>query len=374
MDQLVSYVFEGLRRWDAVYLTHVAEHGYTYENTLAFFPLYPLTLRVIANVIFVPSSPLISYTTAVLISGVGLNFALFCVTALSLHELSKIVLQDSSIAFKATLLFCINPASIFFSACYSETMFAFCTFQGLLFLHKKQHVKAAGMFGLSCLIRSNGLVNVGFVLYTNFNSAYKLFSVGIRTTKLDYFKQLARILLLSVFQIGLCVGCFLLFQYYTYELYCSNSIDLDLSKSLVAYGQERGYKMPRTNTSEWCDYRIPLSYSYIQDKHWNVGFMKYYQFKQIPNFVLAAPMILLCASAIIYYVVNNFSLCLTLGLRDENKYKYKKQDGDCVPLNDSGYLRSDVFVYIVHLAFLVSFAALMMHIQVRTVLFFCLLV
>ena len=43
------------------------------------------------------------------------------------------------------------------------------------------------------------------------------------------------------------------------------------------------------DSPQWCQQRIPLIYSHVQAKYWNVGLFRYWTVSQIPNFVLAAP-------------------------------------------------------------------------------------
>ena len=42
----------------------------------------------------------------------------------------------------------------------------------------------------------------------------------------------------------------------------------------------------------WCDKTFPSIYSHVQAKYWNVGFMRYWTISNIPNFLLAMPVLL----------------------------------------------------------------------------------
>ena len=52
-----------------------------------------------------------------------------------------------------------------------------------------------------------------------------------------------------------------------------------------------------TAPPEWCHRLLPDLYSHVQSKYWGVGALRYYQWRQLPNFALAAPALCLCASA-----------------------------------------------------------------------------
>ena len=66
-----------------------------------------------------------------------------------------------SCRLSAAMLFCINPASIFFSAFYSESLFAFVTFAALLALAHQDTLKAMLFVAMSSGARSNATVTAG---------------------------------------------------------------------------------------------------------------------------------------------------------------------------------------------------------------------
>ena len=69
----------------------------------------------------------------------------------------------------------------------------------------------------------------------------------------------------------------------------------------------------------WCNKYGRFSlYAHVQRKHWNVGFLKYYEMKQIPNFILALPVLVLSFTAAALWIrqswnrhMNNDVTCTT---------------------------------------------------------------
>jgi phosphatidylinositol glycan class V len=52
--------------WDGAWFTSLADEGYQYEQSHAFFPLMPLTMRVVANTVLLWLRPLVSSDAALL--------------------------------------------------------------------------------------------------------------------------------------------------------------------------------------------------------------------------------------------------------------------------------------------------------------------
>ena len=375
-DRIVAFLLEGFRRWDGVYFTHIAEHGYTYENSLAFFPMYPWLVRLLANSALFPLQYFMNYLSVLMVSSALVNFILFVQAAKVLYKLSYRVLDDEVLAFKSAQLFCINPASIFFSASYSETLFCALAFNGMLKLQEDSHILASILFGLSGMTRANGITNCGFILYTKFVSFVNNLS-AVQKQKNDVSELgsvVSGIVVVCLCTIGSAVTClflcllpFVLYQVYTYTVFCNPSASYrDMASHILNYGNSRAYKMPHTGLSEWCHHTVPLSYSYVQTTHWDVGFLKYYEMKQFPNFCLAAPMIALCVSATVYYMYNNFSYFVSLGLYDPRDDEYKKTDEEKQEEGgqNSGIHNKKCYVYVVHMTVLLLFGVLCMHVQV----------
>ncbi|KAG6401789.1 hypothetical protein SASPL_138654 [Salvia splendens] len=104
--------------WDGVYFARIAECGYEYEQTYAFLPLLPLCVTIFSKSVFAPLVPLIGYRAVLGLSGYVINNIAFVFAAFYLYRLSVIVMKDEKVALRAAILFCFNPASVFYSSVY----------------------------------------------------------------------------------------------------------------------------------------------------------------------------------------------------------------------------------------------------------------
>lgn len=161
--------------------------------------------------------PLVGLVTV----GALISNTAFVVAALLLFRLGRIVLRNEvngeAIALRAALLFCCNPASIFFSVAYTESLFAMFAFGGMYVLAKNSsfnnRLLGSLLFGLATFTRSNGAILCVYSLYV----AYLDYQTAEPNKKVvNALIQLA--------VVGLIHGSFLVaFLGYGYYLFCYNT-------------------------------------------------------------------------------------------------------------------------------------------------------
>lgn len=387
-DDFVKYLFGGLVRWDGQYFIHIALYGYTYENCLAFFPLYPMCIRVLAGCLHYPLEGFISHYSVFVLSSVIVNFIIFILSASVLHRLSLQVLRNEQLAYKAAILYCVNPASIFFVAPYSETLFACLTFYGMLKCGSgstKTLSMGCGLpFGLAAVQRSNGILNLGFIFHEKLKLFFKFVmpDTMAKARCVDSF-LLTPLLLIEPFiylisiigEILLSVTPFVMFQGYGYYKFCIVS-NHNLPDFIVSYAEANDLRLPGTasvktildHKEHWCNSNVPLAYSYIQDHYWNVGFLRYYQWKQIPNFLLAVPVVWIILTHAYRFAKQHPRVCYTLGLWEDLSFTDTKVTEKMRAQMKQNKIKfpPGMFVYVVHVVFLTVFCILCIHVQVTT--------
>ncbi|XP_056641489.1 GPI mannosyltransferase 2 [Diorhabda sublineata] len=364
----VNYILKGFIRWDAEYFMHIAKYGYTYENTLAFFPLYPYLSRTIVNI-----CELLFYgatiDTSLIITFTLLNIMFLCLSVKLLYKLTKVYFNED-IAYKTTILFIFNPASIFFSAPYSESFFCYLTLETiyrctiLLQKYSKSNsnfhyndTSALFFISLSTIVRSNGLLNIGFLIYT----ITCIFLTYFPKNSVNRFMYILKFICIFSISILVCVLPFALYQIYCFQKFCRD-FELDLPEEIILYASENNLVLPgqfKIFNQTWCYSKIPLAYSYVQDHYWNVGFLQYYQLKQIPNFLLAFPSL--------YIVIHNSIRHIKINISNfSNLFNLKEVDVNNRTNCANRFFNFSLNVFVIHALFLSVFCLLFIHVQVFT--------
>lgn len=236
----ISSLLNGLENWDGKHFLHISQHGYIYENSSAFFPLFPLLVRLFH---FLISS--IYSDASFILSAVIINFILFNTASIYLYKLTMILFnQNRSIATLACLFFSFNPASIFFSAAYSESLFSTLTFASVYYLYSEKFIPSLFLLFLSCFARSNGVLNCGYFLYyfvRKFVIDNLFFKDKLVFLKNGIILKLSLLLFKLLVPILTALSAFSAYQYYIYLRFCDNSKIESIDNELIKYGKENHY-------------------------------------------------------------------------------------------------------------------------------------
>ena len=146
-------------QWDSYWYATIALFGYPPGNNpismnWAFFPLYPISMRVFGELSFGTLTPLQS----VVASGFLMNNVLFFVSLFLFYKVTKSVLGSTKIALVSTVFFAFWPGSLFFSSVYSESLFMVLTLGAFYLLEREKGNEATLVGFFACLARSNGFL------------------------------------------------------------------------------------------------------------------------------------------------------------------------------------------------------------------------
>lgn len=336
---LLTRVFDNLVVWDAVYFADLFVHDPLYEHQFVFSPLWWRLVALIPEykgAVFYPR--LVCATAIANLSHLAAALLLYRTTLLIFQNAR--VFSPRRMALCLLVLYVMTPAAAFMTAPYSEPMAAILSFMCIyvrqLGLNGSPYVftgdtgpeAVSGISGSSpyvsgsgpetdsgtnirkraagrpesiparlvpkriisaSLTSSHNLATVPtsfrFGLYI-FSGVFAALAYGFRANCLLlgilYLIDLMRIRPFPSFApliAGLILGlAFFLTQYFSYAAICINP--------------ERG---------EWCNSRLPLLFAYAQAHYWNNGFLNYWTYNNIPNFLFGAPSIILSLMSVRYF-------------------------------------------------------------------------
>ena len=342
------------------------------EQSHAFFPLFPIMIRYTAYLMYhlLPFSILPStFEGITVLAGLLLNSVFFVMTSIILFELtyeimkfqfssssSSTTTQSSNTinhqniihkSYFTTMIFCFNPANVFFVTCYSESSFCFFTFLGHYYFMKANIVnhcnkidvddatdddlndrsnqlslvqwlglsnKAMIFWMLASYTRSNGTFSAIFTFIVACAKIVQLWTMCDKDgqeykSRFSFITKVVKSLTKAVYYIVyifLIVLPVIIHDLRGYDFHCNMDVNIvsyyaNMTKPDWCIDFEEDNTMFDEENKHFSLYR------YVQKKHWNVGFLQYYQWKQIPNFLLAAPILILSVSAAYHWIMNSWN-------------------------------------------------------------------
>ncbi|OTA94191.1 glycosyltransferase family 76 protein [Hypoxylon sp. CO27-5] len=261
-----------LTRWDSIYFIQVSRRGYLFEQEWAFGSGFPIVVSFFSQVL--SNLGVKSHCILEPLIGICISHISHLLSVLVLYQLGLVICGNQLLSFIAAVLHILSPAGVFLSAPYSESTFALLSFIGYLFLAKgllgvkrtfahDVSLVASGMwFGFATTFRSNGL----------FNGIPFAVALAQELTTPPTILSIRRRCALILGGLSIAVG-FAAPQLAAYQIFCSTP--------------------PRSELRPWCTSGLRSIYSFVQERYWNVGFLRYWTPSNIPLFLLAAPMLYL---------------------------------------------------------------------------------
>lgn len=141
--------------WDSGWYFDIARRGYYFsadgQSSVAFFPLYPLLMRIVAW-------PFGGSDRALWLAGIGISYAAFVAALAVLHDLAERLTGSRESARRAVLYIAVFPFSFFFARVYTESLFLLVSLLAVAAALRSKWW-AAGVFGaLAALTRPNGVL------------------------------------------------------------------------------------------------------------------------------------------------------------------------------------------------------------------------
>ncbi|VDM18876.1 unnamed protein product [Wuchereria bancrofti] len=228
-----------------------------------------------------------------------------------LYALLLILTKSTKLALLACIVFTLNPASVFFSAVYSESVYMLLTFCGMFVLYADpslsfiRYIIAALFFSFAFATRSNGIFNFGYIIFQ-----LTLETVYSVTLHKFIWERDCGTVLLKLFRfivlITICWGIFgsqvVSHDSRMHHSFCSRNTTHSRAKEMpdivYQYALQSKLVLPHDLGSLiWCRkgrnilYPIPSFYNHVQKKYWQVEPFGYWQLKKLPCFIMAAPAI-----------------------------------------------------------------------------------
>lgn len=348
-------------RWDAEYFFSIAAgQFYRADFHHAFFPGYPLLVRVLGWLF-----PVFSTAYGIVAAGVLVSNVAFIAATCGVFQFTKDLLEicathygavehpavrRNAVALLASVAFALNPANIFASALYSESLYAAVFVWAMVALFQFEKAEAAGaiwraqaaliaatlLLTYGTFIRSNGILALIPLFFAVLRTCPIL---GHRTVPTDQVKgrrtaagNTTHFVLhwIQAASLAVCVAVPLLSVLgLGYRRYCRSDASSLSQEGNPVHGVWRQFvpnawlfvrrvgwgaedkPVQGTPQPDWCHNRVPSIYGYIQKAYWGVAPFAYWKWSKLDRFLSSIAFYGMACYLIVRGMVAILMLCRT---------------------------------------------------------------
>lgn len=132
--------------FDGVHYIRIAKDGYAYQFTQAFFPMYPILIKLVSFITFG------NYLVAALL----ISNTCFLIAVILFYKITKNIFNQS-IAFWSCLFIIFSPTSFYFASVYTESLFFLLVILSFYFYEKENYILSSIFGAFSSLTRLIGI-------------------------------------------------------------------------------------------------------------------------------------------------------------------------------------------------------------------------
>lgn len=299
-----------LNHWDGVHFRHVADSGYSHEHVHAFFPGVPGLHIAVEHVLGLPPIAINvlavgAYSIALLalrsFTTIMAHRHEFCTTTMVRRRnraTSGFIIDKASAPTRfigaTVFLFLLSPTNVFTVVSYTESFFACACIVGLYCMSLDPVLSVSPLVGgdrrdgwvmflcawvcfvVASLFRSNGFLLAFIVMVPAVVTFLRAPVAIIRLHR----RWLAAVIVRGLMCLAV-VGPYLFANYVGWDRYCRSQGDVGVDGIVEDRCKVTGF------------------YPMIQSVYWNVGWFRQWTVKNAPNFLIAAPPILLGVQCIV---------------------------------------------------------------------------
>ncbi len=171
----LPYWIWGWGNFDGVHYLRIAQDGYLAQYSQAFFPLFPITIRLFSFIFprVLNLDTNIFTDPAYFYSGLILSNTFFLVALLILYKLLRLDFKKD-VSFLSIVCLLVFPTSFFFGAIYTESLFLLLVVSSIYLIRRGHFFWVAIVISLATATRITGVLLIPLYLIEAFRSKNNL--------------------------------------------------------------------------------------------------------------------------------------------------------------------------------------------------------